>query len=209
MSDALTDIARDETRSQQFEEFLHRVHDYLLKPHDLNRASAQEAAKAVDSIPRGYWGGQTDLYSGCGKFLDELIVPKPEAWGRLLLDAKSMSHDLYCLLQQISPWPDKKMQYLDFNWRNLDNGFEGMIREAMHQAGNGTCFSGNPSGWFRYVIFYDQQDTLETMARSAVCIGIQRGAYVTGGTTYIMPTSHRLDYLEQRRKMFERQFTTR
>lgn len=73
MSDAISDIARDEARNQSIALYFDRVRDYLKKPTPKNLKKAVEAAKHADSIPDGYFGGQTSLAKGAKKNLKNLL----------------------------------------------------------------------------------------------------------------------------------------
>lgn len=201
MSDALTDIARDERRGRIFTSFLASVLDFLKDPTEGRKNLAIQTALSCDDIPRGYWGDQTSLAKRAPELLDGLMRTDKSAWGWLLYTALNATYDQFAQLQTLSPWPEKNMTYL--NYQTNSDSFASLIRDAMHAAGNGTRFGGNLEGYFEYVVFYQDTDTLLQIAESAVCVGSGYSRYTTNkNTPYVWPTSHRLDYLRERQQKF-------
>ncbi len=201
MSDALTDIARDERRGRVFTSFLASVLDFLKDPTEERKNLAIQIAASCDDIPRGYWGGQTNLAKKAPELLERLTRTDKSAWGWLLYAALNATYDQFAQLQKISPWPDKKMVYLSHQDRS--DTFAAILRNALHAAGNGTLFGGNPEGYFEYVVFYEDNDTLLQIAESAVCIGSGYSRYTTDrNMPYVWPISHRFDYLNERQQKF-------
>ncbi|MHB1865610.1 MAG: hypothetical protein ACYCPS_05665 [Candidatus Saccharimonadales bacterium] len=201
MSDALTDIARDKKRGRVFASFLASLLDFLKEPTDERKNLILQIAVSCDDIPRGYWGGQTNLAKKAPELLERLTRADKSAWGWLLYAALGATYDQFAQLQKISPWPDKKMAYLSYQDRS-DN-FAEVLRDALHAAGNGTLFGGNPEGYFEYVVFYENNDTLLQIAESAVCVGAGYSRYTTDkNIPHVWPVSHRLDYLRERQQKF-------
>lgn len=200
MSDALTDIARDQRRSRGFAAFISSLLDFVKDPTENARVQAINLAKSCDDVPRGYWGGQTALANTAPELLGKLLTADKPAWGWLLLVSSQADIQAYQQLKMLSPWPTKEMAHVSY--RTID-GFASILRNAMHTAGNGSTFGGNPSGHFEYVVFYDDADTLLNIAESAVCVGSNYSRYTTDkNTPYVWPTSHRLDYLRERQQKF-------
>lgn len=84
MSDALTDIARDQYRAEEFRKYLDSLLLFLNSPSNETRKAVIEQAKLVDSIHGGYWGGSTSISRGIEKFLDGLVARDHSAWAKLL-----------------------------------------------------------------------------------------------------------------------------
>jgi hypothetical protein len=203
VSDALSDIARDERRAAAYMDFLQALVDYVISPDNTHLTAIYTAADECDSIPRGYWGGRTDLGSRerCRELAEGLTAQKPEPWAWLLneLSEDYWTGNRYTTAKVLSPWPNKKHCFVSYG--RFDKGLNQIL--PMRAAGNGTTFDCNPEGYFEYVVFYDDDTTLRQMAESAVCIGIQTTAfYPSRDRTYIKPISHKLDYLAERRKAF-------
>ena len=76
MSDALTDIARDQRRAEARRKWLIALGKYLLGRG--TKKAVLEAAEACDSIPRGYWGRQTQLAKRTNKIIQKLKARDPE-----------------------------------------------------------------------------------------------------------------------------------
>lgn len=128
MSDALTDIARDQRRAENHEDFCFVLADYLDEPTDEKKAELADAAVRCDAVPRGYWGDRTKLAKGLDKWLSDLFRKQDRvAWANLLLSV----HDIYCLrsrkrwkcslydkLKSFSPFAGKLFTVVDYG-----NGF--------------------------------------------------------------------------------------
>jgi hypothetical protein len=199
VSDALTDIARDERREEYFCDYIEKILSFL--EGRATQESVVEAARTCDVVPRGYWGGKTSLAVNTSKLLDEILANKKETWA-WILHTSGERHP--CLskthkkLKALSPWPQKQMKHVSFG--SFQGGLSEVLEPFMHEAGNGTTFGGNPSGHFEYVVFFDKNTTLLQIAESAVCINIKQTSWAHTGNR-IVPTSHRLDYLRAREKL--------
>lgn len=84
MSDAMTEIAADQSREERFADFLEDLIDYLRSPTEEGRQKVLAAAEATDSIGRGYFGGRTDLASGLDEAITNLEASDKAAWARIL-----------------------------------------------------------------------------------------------------------------------------
>ena len=200
MSDALTDIARDQRRNRGFAAFISAILDFVKDPTEEARDTAMNLARSCDDVPRGYWGEKTNLTEQATKLLLDILSADKTAWGWLLLVSSEVDTLAYRHLRRLSPWPTKEMERVSYS--NFD-GLASILRNAMHSAGNGTTFGGNPSGYFEYVVFYDDTDTLLQIAESAVFVGSGYNRYSTDKSVpYLWPTSHRLDYLKERQQKF-------
>ena len=63
MSDALTDILRDERRNKLAEELLRKASEWIQKPTQELGTELIKLAERCDSVPRGYWNGSTHFKS--------------------------------------------------------------------------------------------------------------------------------------------------
>ena len=84
MSDALTDIARDQERDSARKHYHTVLADWLENPTDDLHAKMMAAAAEVDSIRRGYFSGQTDLASRAATRAEKLKAGDELEWARLL-----------------------------------------------------------------------------------------------------------------------------
>lgn len=94
MSDALTDIARDQERQSAQEQYQHALAAWLENPTPDLHAKMMAAAAEVDSIRRGYFTGQTDLVSRAATRAEKLKDGDEIEWARLLTPlVKDGSHN--------------------------------------------------------------------------------------------------------------------
>lgn len=84
MSDGMSDIAKDEQRSQLYGEYITKVNKFIACPNKETLEEVVMAACAVDSVGIGYWGGQTDIFSKIEKALDELKSRHGDKWEEFL-----------------------------------------------------------------------------------------------------------------------------
>jgi len=109
MSDALTDLARDGRRAELYKEFIGKLTEYLKNNNEETFEELETLAARLDSVPRGYWNGQTTILEGLPKFVASLKDNDEKVWGSLLI---SLSNDweysrLYKELKELSPFKDK------------------------------------------------------------------------------------------------------
>ncbi len=108
MSDAFTDIDRDQRRWRNYWNFLNLLTDYLEKKPDDAELLRQviEAAENTDAVGRGYWGGRTYLSAGIKERIKLLRKGDRIEWVRLLAQAISNpSARQRQRLKAISPFP--------------------------------------------------------------------------------------------------------
>ncbi|KKQ92919.1 MAG: hypothetical protein UT16_C0002G0009 [Candidatus Azambacteria bacterium GW2011_GWA2_39_10] len=84
MSDALSDIARDERRNQLLNEYSVKARKFSAEPCKKNLDEAIAAARAVDGVIGGYWGGKTEIFCGIKKALNELKFKHGDQWEEFL-----------------------------------------------------------------------------------------------------------------------------
>ncbi len=129
MSDALTDLARDERRARYFKEYLQKLVCYLKKPDSQERKSVQNAAEKVDSVPRGYWGEQTSLSKKLDSMLENLLKKDKEEWSRLLCISISVDCPQFKEFKELSPFKNKILVYVKYG--SGDIRLDGEITEII------------------------------------------------------------------------------
>ncbi|MFH1978986.1 MAG: hypothetical protein ABII97_01185 [Patescibacteria group bacterium] len=115
MSDALTDIVRDQRRGWNYHNFLGVLTDYLEKKPDDRKLLGQvvEAAENTDAVRGGYWGGQTRLSMGIKEKVKLLREGDRTEWAKLLAQTVS-DPSIYQRLKVISPFPDALLVHVDY-----------------------------------------------------------------------------------------------
>lgn len=124
MSDALTDIARDERRHEYFCDFVASVIDYCVTPNDHTHQIVLQDAKSCDSVPTGYWRGQTALAKGIEDWLQKLLNQDEFIWIKWLLRIQynTREHEgysrykmsLYDKAKSLSPYKNKTIVEMDY-----------------------------------------------------------------------------------------------
>lgn len=202
MSDALTDIARDQERALEFDRYIEAVLAFLQGQADTQAVIA--AANRCDRVPNGYWGSQTTLADSVPNMLPNLITGEPKAWCSILhavADDYTYKTKVYRQLRALSPWPQKEMRHVSF--QRFARGLNQLLEPYLRKAGKAATFGGNPSGYFEYVVFFDDHSTLLEIAESAVCIRAEATSWKADRTVpYIRPTDCTLEYLKQRDSYF-------
>lgn len=112
MSDALSDIAVDQTRSERFEKFLTQLIAHLSSPTNESREAVIVAAKAIDRVGRGYWGGPTNLVEGLDEQIRQLEQNNPVAWSEMLFLAQHSPQ--MRRLKAISPFKDRLLVFANY-----------------------------------------------------------------------------------------------
>lgn len=84
MSDALTDIARDQQRAEAHDVYLAALADWLEKPTRKRRAALLAAADDCDNVRRGYFSGPTQLGPTVETTADKLKAGDAVKWAALL-----------------------------------------------------------------------------------------------------------------------------
>lgn len=135
MSDALTDISRDEKRSAYFENYLITLSNYLAKPSKKIYEKLKNAGESIDVVPRGYFGGRTNFSQNFNDFMNGLCNKDVKTWCELL----NMSKDsiVYEKLHKLSPLSDKILIHVDYGngFCDIDLGdFEKMIHDKIRGA---------------------------------------------------------------------------
>ncbi|MEM4153009.1 MAG: hypothetical protein QXK80_02760 [Candidatus Pacearchaeota archaeon] len=111
MSDALTDINRDQERNEKYEIFLENLIKYLKNPIKINYEDLENAAKDVDSVGRGYWGSKTNIASKLEEKVKKLLNKDKEEWCKLLL--QTYGTYLYEKFKAVSPFKEKTLLFTE------------------------------------------------------------------------------------------------
>ncbi len=113
MSDALTDIARDNARGEAYEKYLGALKAFLVYPTTRRKWDVVKAAEAVDIVRGGYWSrGQTTLASRLEERLTALVSGDKDAWAKLLSAIKG--GPLFGDFKDISPFKGKLLISVDY-----------------------------------------------------------------------------------------------
>jgi hypothetical protein len=126
MSDALTDIARDERRAAAFDVFADRLlvcvrYAQARDRRTLTIADRQfadvvdavyAAARDVDAVPRGYWNGRTSFAESAAALMEALRAGDERAWASWLRQVYGGSNwKLYGEFKAVSPFVGKFLVY--------------------------------------------------------------------------------------------------
>lgn len=127
MSDAMTDIYRDQRRHEYKTHFLFMVVKYLVECqkepgifcHPENKSVLMEeliaAANDCDSIGRGYFEGKTNLAAGIEVWVDGLVAVEYKSWLKLIIRCSDVtSYDGFSVwgmslsdkVKELSPFRD-------------------------------------------------------------------------------------------------------
>ncbi len=135
MSDAFTDIARDERRARLVDNYTRDLISYL--EGNLSKKKLRERAKTASGGRHGYWSGPRDFITDFDKNLRSLKRGGKTTWGKLLLSFQN-SHYLGYLFT-LSPWYKKaSVVIIDYGFGFIcnyevfarDDGMEVTIPEA-------------------------------------------------------------------------------
>lgn len=141
MSDALSEIARDQERGEHFETFLLKVKEYVENPNSDTLKIAIELAEVVDYMGRGNWSRKINLGNNAENCLQRLvssdIAIKETEWVKLL--GLSFHSYRFQELKALSPFTDKVVVFVDYGtgFVNIE-GFEllnNMISKAIKRQG--------------------------------------------------------------------------
>ena len=142
MSDALTDIARDQERIGFFQHYLLRIKEYVLNPNPDTSKAVIEAAKTADFIRGGYWSSEIELSENIENRLKRLVsedkIVKETEWAKLLgLAVKSFQ---FQELKALSPFANKTVVFVDYGrgFVNISGDLgllKGLIAKAIRNQG--------------------------------------------------------------------------
>ena len=146
MSDALTDIARDQSRGEKYRNFLELLTDYLESKDKTKDALKKiiEAARETDSVRGGYWGGRTKLFHGLLQRINALEKGDESEWARLLAEMNSR-YPLYKRVKAISPFVGKMLIHVGYG-----RGFVNFDRDTGDLANFLSQAIAKGKGWETY-----------------------------------------------------------
>lgn len=143
MSDALTDINRDQTREKKVSDCLEKLCTYLEDPSKDNYETLKASAKSADSIPRGYYHGRTNLEEDLESLLSKLRNGDEIEWARFLSAFYSSirDSDLYKRFENLSPFKGKiviRVSYGNGFLLNTDELTDILIGNVLREMGHKT-----------------------------------------------------------------------
>jgi len=144
MSDALSEITRDQQRANAFQAYLLSICEWSATGFSAEgRAAVKEAANDTDLIRGGYWGSSTNLMERIDKRLDALAGGDPKQWARLLHAADDEWYlDIKARLRAASPFKDGVIAFADygFGFVRYSSAFDQLLASAIEAKG-GTTFN--------------------------------------------------------------------
>lgn len=150
MSDAFTDIARDERRAQNYTEYLETLFKYLTGTE--TEEGLIESSKQVDDVPRGFWNGRTELASEENlNQSKKLKAGDDEAWLKFLTTLQGETQKKF---QKISPFANKHILSIRQDWKSIFKVNSQSLREFLNSK---TPEKKHPSSSFHYVVVLDTQ----------------------------------------------------
>ncbi len=116
MTDALSEIARDQERDENFGVYTLNVFRFLNNSMTENYLSLNDSARKVDSVYGGYWSPRyrTKLESRLVEFLIDLENKNLKAWNFILEYAKDPSSDT--ILELAEELKLSRTKYSEFNF---------------------------------------------------------------------------------------------
>ena len=134
MSDALTDIARDEKRGRLHDAYLESIRQYLLKPNEKNKQKVIKEAQEVDGVRGGYFGGPTHIAMGVEARLANLKDGDKDTWGRFLSGVTGENRKA---LKELSPFAGKLLIFVDYGrgFVTLSGEIESYVASLIHRKG--------------------------------------------------------------------------
>ncbi|NCN07580.1 hypothetical protein GW933_02690 [Candidatus Falkowbacteria bacterium] len=112
MSDALTDMARDERRSRLFNDYLNSLRLFILDPTEENKVAVVKSVSTVDDVPRGFCGVRTSLARDIEDKIELLKKGDKQAWSKLLFSLKDSPE--FNVFKAISPFAGKMIIAVDY-----------------------------------------------------------------------------------------------
>ena len=88
MSDALSDIARDQRRGQRYMSYLDTIRVFLAKPTKKNRQAVSKVALNTDQVQRGYFSDRTSLAEQVDVLLSGLKSGDKRIWAKFLFSLR-------------------------------------------------------------------------------------------------------------------------
>lgn len=118
MSDASSEMARDERRAQNYLDYLDCLIGYLQDSGKVPYEQVEEAAKSTDSVLGGSCGGRTGLQEGLKEKVEALKQGDKEEWAKLLYHLDN-NEPQYQGLVDLSPFTGKTLLKASYRGAHL------------------------------------------------------------------------------------------
>lgn len=166
MSDALTDIGRDEERRRNFDEYLANVKKYLENQTAENLAKVLKTAEDTDSVRGGYWSGKTNLRKNAEASLAELLANDKKAWTKFLSMLLANEHPMFQELKAMSPFKGKMLIFVDYGcgFVHLKGELQSMLDTYIRQNKNLRIYDGD-----KYLVALPMPDLEKTEVEWVHC----------------------------------------
>lgn len=175
MSDALTDIARDQERNERYRIFLETLANYLKDPVEKNYDLLKKAAEDVDEVRGGYWSGRTKIASNLKERTENLLNKNIEEWSKLLDSVYGT--EFYKKFRSISPFKNKTLIFIEEH-RAYSEGkdiriefFANMIEEKIKEIRPKESFY---SPKYVLILPFNLKKTLEEIIKQAKVICVRK-----------------------------------
>lgn len=121
MSDALTDIARDQRRSELLRDYLLVVIDYLSDQTEEKYSKVLALSEIVDSVVGGYWSSSpTKTANGLPEKLERLKANDEGTWAGLLAEFLfNEFYSGYLKAKKLSPFCGRALVYFNDRGQHL------------------------------------------------------------------------------------------
>jgi hypothetical protein len=125
MSDALTDIARDNERAEKENVMLDSIIAYLENTAaKSNLKKVLDAAESTDGVRGGYWGRGTNFRKNMEERLAGLVARDEESWAKFLAPLlEDWIH--FKKLKVLSPFADYMLALVDYGRGSVNTTVEG------------------------------------------------------------------------------------
>ncbi len=138
MSDALSDIAADSRRFQNYCSFLELLFNYLnqQEPDPELFSKLVRAAEQTDRVKNGFFSGQTNLIKNLEEKVARLREGDQEEWLKLLIET-NYRNSFYEKLKEISPFAGRWLIVVDYclGYRTVRGRLEEVFSEFISKAG--------------------------------------------------------------------------
>ncbi len=151
MSDALTDIARDERRAQLYADYLQALRVFLQDQTPENKEAIMIAAAATDQIRRGFHSSRTNLVKKISETIDLLVSGDKGTWAKLLFNLMIES-DIEAF-KALSPFAGKMLLSVDYGcgFVRIGGDIEPFLNRLIGQDKNLKTYDGD-----EYLVVMDQ-----------------------------------------------------
>ena len=168
MSDALSDIARDEERYSGMNSFYEDLVNYLENPSKEKFDVLDEIAKETDFIRGGFSSGKTNISLKLEREINKLSSGDKNSWAKLLIAVydRDEIRKIYSRLKKISPYADKVLFHVDYGrgFSNIDRimEFQEMIDSKIESSGMKVRDAD------KYLLAFDKEDFEKIIEKTSV-----------------------------------------